>query len=70
MQCVCLRVFACVCVCFVCRVFAMLAGARSDRTSAIGQMINGYLQNTQDMSDEAIHLLFSANRWEAKCVAS
>lgn len=35
-----------------------------DRTTPIGKMINGYLQNTQDMDDKAIHLLFSANRWE------
>lgn len=28
-------------------------------------MINSYLQGTSDQSDEAIHLLFSANRWEA-----
>lgn len=36
-----------------------------DRTSAIGQLINSYLSSTSDLSDEAIHLLFSANRWEA-----
>ena len=28
-------------------------------------MINSYLQGTSEQSDEAIHLLFSANRWEA-----
>lgn len=28
-------------------------------------MINSYLQGTSDQSDQAIHLLFSANRWEA-----
>lgn len=28
-------------------------------------MINSYLQGTSDISDQAIHLLFSANRWEA-----
>jgi len=36
-----------------------------DRTSAIGQMINSYLVSATNMNDQAIHLLFSANRWEA-----
>ncbi|RDB23896.1 Thymidylate kinase [Hypsizygus marmoreus] len=35
-----------------------------DRTTAIGQMINSYLQSDSDLDDRAIHLLFSANRWE------
>lgn len=35
-----------------------------DRTTAIGRIINEYLQNGRDLSDSAIHLLFSANRWE------
>lgn len=35
-----------------------------DRTTEIGQMINAYLTNARDTPDEAIHLLFSANRWE------
>ncbi|EDW01448.1 GH20447 [Drosophila grimshawi] len=39
-----------------------------DRTTTIGGMINAYLTNTQDLKDEVIHLLFSANRWE--CVDS
>eukprot|EP01036_Dinobryon_divergens_P026381 gene26381-35019_t len=38
---------------------------RCDRTSNIGQLINSYLQSTCNLSDQAIHLLFSANRWEA-----
>lgn len=38
-----------------------------DRNTAIGKIINEYLANSKtDLSDEAIHLLFSANRWEAK----
>lgn len=37
----------------------------ADRTTPIGQMIDGYLKSHVDMSDHAIHLLFSANRWEA-----
>merc|ERR1719383_262168 len=35
-----------------------------ERTSEIGQMINAYLQNNKNLSDQAVHLLFSANRWE------
>ena len=35
-----------------------------ERTSEIGKMINEYLKNNSNLSDEAIHLLFSANRWE------
>lgn len=37
-----------------------------DRTTSIGQLINGYLTTSgQDLDDRAVHLLFSANRWEA-----
>ncbi|CAG9945660.1 unnamed protein product [Clonostachys rosea f. rosea IK726] len=36
-----------------------------DRTTLIGQMIDGYLRSNVEMDDHAIHLLFSANRWEA-----
>ncbi|VUC36730.1 unnamed protein product [Clonostachys rosea] len=36
-----------------------------DRTTPIGQMIDGYLKSKVEMEDHAIHLLFSANRWEA-----
>eukprot|EP00397_Hematodinium_sp_SG-2012_P040179 GEMP01043979.1.p1 GENE.GEMP01043979.1~~GEMP01043979.1.p1 ORF type:complete len:214 (+),score=42.50 GEMP01043979.1:26-643(+) len=35
-----------------------------DRTTMLGQVINDYLQNKAELSDESIHLLFSANRWE------
>ncbi len=28
-------------------------------------MIDGYLKSQVDMDDHVIHLLFSANRWEA-----
>jgi dTMP kinase len=35
-----------------------------DRTTAIGGMIHAYLSNTEEMDDHALHLLFSANRWE------
>ncbi|CAG9316222.1 unnamed protein product [Blepharisma stoltei] len=37
-----------------------------NRQTQIGSMINSYLTNSIHMSDEAIHLLFSANRWECK----
>ncbi|KAJ8661710.1 thymidylate kinase [Lichtheimia ornata] len=36
-----------------------------DRTTQTGQMIDGYLKQSSHMNDQAIHLLFSANRWEA-----
>ena len=35
-----------------------------DRETAIGKMLNAYLTNAAEVDDRAIHLLFSANRWE------
>ncbi|KII87130.1 hypothetical protein PLICRDRAFT_42787 [Plicaturopsis crispa FD-325 SS-3] len=35
-----------------------------DRTTAIGQMIDAYLCSQSELDDRAVHLLFSANRWE------
>ncbi|WBW75023.1 thymidylate kinase Tmp1 [Schizosaccharomyces osmophilus] len=35
-----------------------------DRTTAIGKKIDAYLKETSQLSDQVIHLLFSANRWE------
>jgi len=35
-----------------------------DRTTPIGKMIDAYLRSESDLDDHAIHLLFSANRWE------
>ncbi|KAK2794730.1 Thymidylate kinase [Onygenales sp. PD_12] len=35
-----------------------------DRTTEIGKMINAYLVGNTQVDDHAIHLLFSANRWE------
>ncbi|KAK9470744.1 thymidylate kinase-domain-containing protein [Dipodascopsis tothii] len=35
-----------------------------DRTTELGKTIDAYLRAQQELSDEAIHLLFSANRWE------
>jgi dTMP kinase len=37
-----------------------------DRTTATGTVINQYLQNKAELDDHVIHLLYSANRWEAK----
>ncbi|ORX49805.1 thymidylate kinase [Hesseltinella vesiculosa] len=36
-----------------------------DRTTQTGKMIDSYLKQTSHLDDHAIHLLFSANRWEA-----
>jgi dTMP kinase len=36
-----------------------------DRTTATGTLINSYLQSSSNLDDRAVHLLFSANRWEA-----
>lgn len=35
-------------------------------SGAIGSILDAYLANKQQTSDEAIHLLFSANRWELR----
>jgi len=35
-----------------------------NRETKIGKMISQYLSSSLDMDDHAIHLLFSANRWE------
>lgn len=34
------------------------------RDTPIGNVINAYLKKDQELSNEGIHLLFSANRWE------
>ncbi|KAI0884305.1 thymidylate kinase-domain-containing protein [Annulohypoxylon maeteangense] len=36
-----------------------------DRTTPIGLMIDSYLKGETEVEDHVIHLLFSANRWEA-----
>ncbi|KAG8195306.1 hypothetical protein JTE90_028453 [Oedothorax gibbosus] len=36
-----------------------------DRSTPIGDIINKYLTGSNEVEDHAIHLLFSANRWEA-----
>jgi len=35
-----------------------------DRNTGIGSVINSYLTCSEELDDRAIHLLFSANRWE------
>ncbi|ORX35760.1 thymidylate kinase-domain-containing protein [Kockovaella imperatae] len=35
-----------------------------DRITAIGKMIDSYLRSEAELDDRAVHLLFSANRWE------
>ncbi|KAK9917300.1 hypothetical protein WJX75_002930 [Coccomyxa subellipsoidea] len=37
-----------------------------DRFTAIGRMIDSYLSGKTDADDAAVHLLFSANRWEKR----
>ncbi|KAJ6831173.1 thymidylate kinase [Iris pallida] len=37
-----------------------------DRTTCVGSMIAAYLANQSQLDDRAIHLLFSANRWEKR----
>ncbi|XP_026477950.1 thymidylate kinase-like [Ctenocephalides felis] len=36
-----------------------------DRSTHIGKLINSYLSSKEDLDDHVIHLLFTANRWEA-----
>lgn len=35
-----------------------------DRTTTIGSMVGKYLECKTEIEDHAVHLLFSANRWE------
>jgi len=37
-----------------------------DRSTGIGSVINSYLTCSEELDDRAIHLLFSANRWETE----
>ena len=41
-----------------------------DRDTTIGTMINAYLTKSEELDDRAVHLLFSANRWEKRCVGA
>src|SRR5437763_12294192 len=38
----------------------------ADRETDIGRLINAYLTLSTELSDHAVHLLFSANRWEKR----
>jgi len=38
-----------------------------DRTTTVGRLIDAYLQSSVELDDGAVHLLFSANRWEKRC---
>lgn len=35
-----------------------------ERSTAIGQVINSYIEKKCELQDRAVHLMFSANRWE------
>ncbi|XP_023943228.2 thymidylate kinase [Bicyclus anynana] len=35
-----------------------------NRTTEIGKLINSYISSKKELPNEAVHLLFSANRWE------
>lgn len=37
-----------------------------DRSTPMGHMISSYLASETELDDAAIHLLFSANRWEKR----
>lgn len=37
-----------------------------NRATASGKLIDGYLTQSKDFTDQGIHLLFSFNRWEAQ----
>jgi hypothetical protein len=52
-------------VCNETRACSVLIVVTADRTTPIGKMINSYLNGDSDSEDHVIHLLFSANRWEA-----
>ncbi|PIK48629.1 putative thymidylate kinase [Apostichopus japonicus] len=36
----------------------------NERSTGIGQLISSYLEKKLDLQDNAVHLLFTANRWE------
>jgi dTMP kinase len=47
---------------------SMLLTGMIDRSTPIGKMIDAYLRSQSELDDRAIHLLFSANRWECAYV--
>lgn len=50
----------------VCYHLVPLTALMRDRQTATGAAISAYLKGTCDLSDHAVHLLFAANRWEAR----
>ena len=38
-----------------------------DRQTSTGKLIDSYLNNREELDDAAVHLLYSANRWEKRC---
>jgi len=49
----------------LCYFFFAILSTISDRSTPIGKSIDAYLKGQSHVEDHAIHLLFSANRWEA-----
>lgn len=37
-----------------------------DRQTSTGRLIDSYLNNKEELDDAAVHLLYSANRWEKR----
>ena len=35
-----------------------------DRSTQVGQVLDAYLKGKKQLNDQAVHLLFSTNRWE------
>ena len=48
----------------MCPQHAQCSPTVSDRTTAIGHQIDGYLNKQVELEDHSVHLLFAANRWE------
>mmetsp|Transcript_2026 Transcript_2026/g.2542 ORF Transcript_2026/g.2542 Transcript_2026/m.2542 type:complete len:260 (+) Transcript_2026:173-952(+) len=44
---------------------ATIAFRFPNRGTSVGNLIDGYLKSEQNIDDRAVHLLFSANRWES-----
>ena len=49
---------------YYCYYYYLYAHFNIDRTTDIGKVIDGYLTKKSELDDHAVHLLFSANRWE------
>ena len=45
-------------------ILAILILHNLERSTAIGKVINDYIAKKCELDDRAVHLLFSANRWE------